>query len=88
MPRLQIELEDGTLAELKKAGEQEGKSAESLAAEWLVERLENAELNRIRREVRQLRHDLSLATQAILVTSNNVSEDEARKWVKENLRNS
>lgn len=86
MPRISIELDASTLERLGHLGAQTGKTAETLAAELLTERVEDTELNRIRTEIRRLRHDLSLSTQVLLVTSNGVNEDEARKWVKENLR--
>lgn len=88
MAQISIEVEGSTMAQLRRLGKRAGKPAETLAAELLTERVENAELNQLRLEIRRLRHDLSLATQAVLVTANGVNEDEARKWVRENLRDS
>ena len=62
------------------------KTVEILAAELLTAEMEDGQMNLLRLEIVKLREDLALVSQAILVTSNDVNEQEARQWVKEHLR--
>lgn len=86
MPNITLELDDAAFNSLIKLADETAKPAEIFAAELLSDRLNNGELNRIRREIRRLRHDVSLSTQVLLVTTNGVDQEEAKRWVKENLR--
>lgn len=85
MAQISIELESGTLDKLCRLAESEQKTMERIAAELLTERIENAELTRLRLEIRRLRDDIALSTQALLVTGNGIDDEEARAWVRNNL---
>lgn len=86
MITLTLSLSESTMERLSSLATKSEKPVEILAAELLTAEMEDGQTNLLRLEIAKLREDLALVGQAILVTSNEVNEEEARQWVKEHLR--
>jgi hypothetical protein len=81
------------LDRLKEEAAKYGMSPGEFARRLVLDALERSEEQRtadeiveLRREVGHLRVDVALAVTAILVGAGKVSPEDARAWVKENLR--
>lgn len=88
---LSIPVDDSLISRLSVLAGAQRYSPERAAEIILTEALENSDLGRvhlelasIKRELKNLRSDISVATEAILV-SNNIPSAKARKWVEEHL---
>lgn len=86
MPYVNLTVSTAVLQRLKLLAEKSGKSIEDYASDLLTAEMEDGQVNLLRVELLKLREDLALATEAILVTANEVDEKQAVTWVKQRLR--
>ncbi len=87
-------LDEASLRILAERAKRLGLSIHELARHYVIEVLQEPEersalreaVETVQREIMASREDLAVATEAILVSSGNIEESQARKWVDENLK--
>jgi hypothetical protein len=93
-PSISLKIDPASKRELTKIAESKNVSISSLARDILVESLSEdnqlallkMEVASLRSEMKELRVDLSVATEALLVSCGNLPPKQAREWIEKNMK--
>ena len=88
-----FQLEEGYHRRLEREGKDYKMSAGQYARQLVIDTLDDADRERLEKrmvmletEISELRSDLAVAVEALLIVAGKTPKEEARKWVLQNLR--